>query len=89
LACEHTLTARKPEFISHILYLAVKGGTGKYLDAFGAVTTKKREDNIFEHKLRMYKPLLPQRDLLSDTGHLTKEQTGRRYFAAAKEMGVA
>jgi hypothetical protein len=44
----------------HALDLAIIGGTGKYLGAFGTVTTKKREDNTFVHTLHIYKPLLPQ-----------------------------
>jgi hypothetical protein len=44
----------------HALDLAIIGGTGKYVGAFGTVTTKKRENNVFEHTLQMYKPLLPQ-----------------------------
>jgi len=44
----------------HALDLAITGGTGKYIGAFGTVATKKRKDNVFEHTLKMYKPLLPQ-----------------------------
>ncbi|MDP4836199.1 MAG: hypothetical protein WAO93_05085 [Orrella sp.] len=44
----------------HALDLAVTGGTGKYIGAFGTVTTKKRVDNTFVHTLHIYKPLLPQ-----------------------------
>ncbi len=44
----------------HHLDLAVTGGTGKYIGAFGTVTTKKREDNTFVHTLHIYKPILPQ-----------------------------
>ncbi len=44
----------------HALDLGIIGGTGKYLGAFGTVTTKKRKDNVFEHTLHIYKPLLPE-----------------------------
>jgi len=44
----------------HALDLAIIGGTGEYVGAFGTVTTKKRADNTFVHTLQMYKPILPQ-----------------------------
>jgi|TARA_B110000503_G_scaffold618_1_gene860 hypothetical protein len=41
----------------HHLDLAIVGGTGKYMGAFGSIKSKKLKDNKFQHTLEMYRPL--------------------------------
>jgi len=43
----------------HALDLAIVGGTGKYVGAFGSMKTKKLKNNTFEHTLQLYTPVLP------------------------------
>ena len=42
----------------HALDLAIIGGTGQYVGAFGSVKSKKLKNNTFEHTLHLYRPVL-------------------------------